>query len=102
MTVSERFLRYIAIPTQSSEAGETTPSTPCQFDLARVLRDEMIAMGLSNVRLTDDCFVYGELSATPGCEDQPCMGLIAHMDTAPAYQGPAFIRRSSRTMTAAM
>ncbi len=87
MTVSERFLRYIAIPTQSSEAGETTPSTPCQFDLARVLRDEMIAMGLSNVRLTDDCFVYGELPATPGCENQPCMGLIAHMDTAPAYQG---------------
>ena len=87
MTVSERFLRYIAIPTQSSETGEGTPSTQCQFDLARVLRDEMIEMGLSNVRLTDDCFVYAELPATPGCEDKPCMCLIAHMDTAPAFSG---------------
>ena len=87
MTVSERFLRYVSIPTQSSETGEGTPSTQCQFDLAKVLRDEMIEMGLANVRLTDNCFVYGELPATPGCEDKPCMGLIAHMDTAPAFSG---------------
>ena len=87
MTVSERFLRYVSIPTQSSETGEGTPSTQCQFDLAKVLRDEMIEMGLSNVRLTDNCFVYGELPATPGCEDKPRMGLIAHMDTAPAFSG---------------
>ncbi|MDD6142470.1 MAG: peptidase T [bacterium] len=87
MTVCERFLRYVSIPTQSSEAGEGTPSTQCQFDLAKVLRDEMIEMGLANVRLTDNCFVYGELPATPGCEDKPCMGLIAHMDTAPAFSG---------------
>lgn len=87
MTVSERFLRYVVIPTQSSETGEGTPSTQCQFNLAKVLRDEMIEMGLSNVRLTDNCFVYGELPATPGCEDKPCMGLIAHMDTAPAFSG---------------
>ena len=42
MTVCERFLRYVSIPTQSSETGEGTPSTQCQFDLAKVLRDEMI------------------------------------------------------------
>jgi len=87
MTVSERFLRYVAISTPASETGEGTPSSQCQFDLARVLADDMKLMGLTNVRLTDNCFVYGELPAASGCENWPCMGLIAHMDTAPAYNG---------------
>lgn len=87
MNVSERFLRYVTVSTPSCEAGEGTPSSQCQFDLARVLADDMKAMGLSHVRLTDNCFVYGELPATAGCEDWPCMGLIAHMDTAPSFSG---------------
>ena len=66
MTVSERFLRYVAISTPASETGEGTPSSQCQFDLARVLADDMKLMGLTNVRLTDNCFVYGELPATEG------------------------------------
>lgn len=87
MKASERLLRYVTISTPSSEESASTPSSACQFDLANVLADEMRAMGLCNVRVSDDCFVYGELPATPGLEDQPCLGLIAHMDTAPAFNG---------------
>ena len=47
----------------------------------------MRKLGLSDVRVTDNCFVYGVLPATEGLEDLPCMGLVAHMDTAPAYCG---------------
>ena len=87
MKASERLLRYVAISTPASETSGTTPSTACQFDLAHVLADELRALGLSQVRVTDDCFVYAELPATAGMEDLPCLGLIAHMDTAPAYNG---------------
>lgn len=87
MNASERLLKYVTIATQSCETGDKTPSTACQFDLANVLADEMRTIGLSNVRVTDNCFVYGELPATAGMEALPCLGLIAHMDTAPDYSG---------------
>ena len=87
MNASERLLKYVAVSTQSSPKGEGTPSTACQFDLANLLAGEMRAMGFANVRVTDTCFVYGDLPATPGLEQLPCLGLIAHMDTAPAFNG---------------
>lgn len=87
MTASERLLKYVSISTPSSETGEGTPSTACQFDLANVLAEEMRAIGFQNVRVTDTCFVYGDLPATAGLEALPCLGLIAHMDTAPAFNG---------------
>ncbi|MBQ7868583.1 MAG: peptidase T [Clostridia bacterium] len=87
MRAYERLLRYVAISTPACETSGVTPSSQCQFDLARVLADEMRQIGFANVRLTDDCFVYGDLPATPGMEELPCLGLIAHMDTAPAFNG---------------
>ena len=87
MRAAERLLRYVAVSTPASETSGTTPSTACQFDLAHVLADEMRTIGFANVRVTDDCFVYADLPATEGLEDLPCLGLIAHMDTAPAYSG---------------
>ena len=87
MTASERLLTYVSISTPSCEKGEGTPSTVCQFDLANVLADEMRSLGFANVRVTDNCFVYGDLPATEGLEALPCLGLIAHMDTAPAFNG---------------
>mgnify|MGYP000522452322 CR=1 FL=1 len=87
MNATERFLRYATIPTRSDPDSTATPSTDCQFSLARLLADELTALGLTNVRVTDNCFVYAALPATPGLEGQPCLGLIAHMDTAPDYPG---------------
>ena len=87
MSATQRFLSYIAISTPSSDGGTTTPSTPCQFDLARFLGEEMKKIGFENVRVTENCFVYGDLPATSGLESLPCLGLVAHMDTAPSFNG---------------
>ena len=87
--IVERFFKYISIDTQSNEDSDSTPSTKKQFDLARVLADEMREMGVSNVRLDEEhCYVYGEIPAN--CDaDVPALGFISHMDTAPDKPGDA-------------
>ena len=82
MSLKERFLRYVAIDTGSSEESGQHPSTAKQWELARLLERELKEMGASNVRLSDTCYVYAEIPANT--ENQPAIGLIAHMDTAPA------------------
>ena len=81
-TVEQRLMEYAAIDTGSSETSGLHPSTDKQWDLARVLEKELSELGLNNVRLTDKCYIYAELPAN--VEGQPAIGLIAHMDTAPA------------------
>ena len=58
-----------------------------QYDLAHQLVEELKALGLENVHVDENCVVYGWLSATAGCEKQPALGFIAHMDTAPDCSG---------------
>ena len=88
MRAYERFLKYAKIYTQSADGIGMTPSTPCQWDLARELERELRELGLSEVKLDEQwCIVTGYLPATPGCEDAPALGLLAHMDTAPAFSG---------------
>ncbi len=87
MRALDRLLKYVRIYTTSDEEGETVPSTRRQFDLARVLADEMRAMGISDARVDDKCYVYGTIPASCGCEDAPALGFIAHLDTAPDFNG---------------
>ncbi len=77
----ERLLKYVMIPTASSESSETVPSTACQFNLAHILADELQKMGISDARVDDKCYVYASIPATPGYEDAKVLGFIAHMDT---------------------
>ena len=88
MTLQERFLRYVKINTTSDENGQGCPSAACEWELARLLADEMRAMGVSNVRLDAHAYVYGEIPAN--CEHAPAIGLIAHMDTVDAAPGRDF------------
>jgi len=82
----ENFLRYVSIDTQSDETSDSTPSTRRQFDLARLLVDELKALGLEQVSLDDHCYVMGTLPAN--CDrDVPKIGLLAHMDTSPEVSG---------------
>lgn len=81
MKAYERLLNYVVVRTPSDENSETVPSSLCQFDLARLLEKEMREMGLSDVHLDEQCYLYGKLPATPGHEDKDCIGFIAHMDT---------------------
>lgn len=87
MKAYERFLKYIKLGTQSSEKSGKHPSTDSQFKLAALLADELTSLGCERVRVSDKCYVYAVLSATPGFENSPRLGFIAHMDTAPDFCG---------------
>ena len=87
MRAYERLLRYARIHTASSETGDTTPSTACQFDLAKLLAEELRAMGAAEVYTDEHAYVYGKIPATPGLEAKPCVGFLAHIDTVPDFPG---------------
>ncbi len=87
MNVTDRFLKYVSFDTQSAEESTTVPTTAKQKVLGQSLADELDALGLENAHMDDKGYVYAWLPATPGCEDLPCLGLIAHMDTAPSAPG---------------
>ena len=87
MTVSERFLKYVLFGTNSDENSETCPSTASQLVLGRFLAEELKGIGLTEVEIDENGYVYGVLEATEGREKEPSIGFIAHMDTAPAVSG---------------
>ena len=82
----ERFSRYVKVNTKSDERSETTPSTACQLDLARILKDECEKMGLTEVTLDDNGYVMATLPSNIK-EETPVIGFIAHMDTSPDFKG---------------
>ena len=88
-TVVDRLIRYAKVYSESDyHAGRTvTPSTDRQFDMAKLLVEELHGLGIENARYDDKCYVYATLDATPGCEQLPAIGLIAHMDTTPDMTG---------------
>ena len=81
MRAYERFLNYAAIRTPSDENSNTYPSTKCQFNLAYVLAGELKELGVQDVEVSEYCYVYGKIPATPGYENKAKIGFIAHMDT---------------------
>ena len=85
MRAYQRLLRYVNINTQSSERGHVTPSSDSQFRLARVLAKEMTRLGLERVYTDEHAYTYGFLPATQGREQEPVVGLIAHIDTSPDF-----------------
>ncbi|MBE6332322.1 MAG: peptidase T [Bacteroidales bacterium] len=87
MDLTERFLRYVQIETTSDEASATTPSTPTQMAFAKQLREELVEIGMSEVFLDENAYLYATLPATPGKENAPVVGFIAHIDTAPDAPG---------------
>ena len=87
MTALERFLIYVKIHTASSENTERTPTEEREFDLSRVLEKEMKSLGMERVSVDEHAYVYGFLPAMEGCEERPCVGFIAHLDTIPDFSG---------------
>lgn len=77
----ERFFRYIGILTPSDENSQNHPSSACEFNLAHELVKELQALGVSDAFVDENCYVYGHIPPTPGKEERPAIGLIAHMDT---------------------
>lgn len=87
MRVEERFLKYVSYHTTSEEDKGVIPSTERQFELAKALEQELKELGLEKVILTEHCYVYALLPATPGQENTKSVGFISHMDTAPDFPG---------------
>lgn len=87
MRAYERLLKYVRVWTTSDEESQTSPTTERQFDLARMLVQEMREIGIKDADMDAYGYVYGHVPATPGYEDKTAIGFIAHMDTAPDYSG---------------
>ena len=100
MKAYERLLKYVTVWTTSDEDSTTVPTTKRQLDLGNLLVEEMKEMGLSDVSMDEYGYVYGYLPATEGMEDVAPLGLIAHLDTAPDFNGqnvkPQIDRKSTR------
>jgi tripeptide aminopeptidase len=82
-----RFLRYVRYWTTSDRRVSDTPSTAGQWDLAKVLVQELRDLGLSEVTLTDQCYVIARFPPSAGKEGAPAVGFMAHMDTASDVPG---------------
>ena len=82
MKAYERFLKYAAYPTQSNEESESCPSTEKQLVLAKVLVEELKALGLNDAHVTSHGYVYASLENNTD-KDVNAIGFIAHMDTSP-------------------
>jgi len=85
-TVTERFLRYAAIDTQSDPTSPTCPSTEKQKDLGRLLVSELRAMGIHDAHLDSHGYVYGTIPAT-SAKPVPVICFCSHMDTSPDCTG---------------
>lgn len=84
--LTNRFLKYVSFDTQSSESSDTTPSTDKQMVFAEFLRDELESIGLKDVELDSNGYLYATLPSNMD-RQVPTVGFIAHMDTSPDCSG---------------
>lgn len=84
-TILDYFLKYVKIDTMSMEDQNQVPSTSKQFDLAKVLVNDLKELGLKNINLNEHCFVTAVLPSN--CNSKLNIGFIAHMDTIPGFSG---------------
>lgn len=82
----EKFMEYVKIDTQSDEESTSIPSSQKQFDLAKILVEDLKEIGASNVELDKYCNVWAEIPSNSN-KNIPTIGLIAHMDTATDFTG---------------
>lgn len=87
MKAYERMLEYVKVWTTSDSSSSTIPSTSRQFELAKLLVEEMKELGIEDAYVDDKCYVYGSLPATQGYEDRVKLGFIAHLDTSEDISG---------------
>jgi tripeptide aminopeptidase len=85
-SVTERFLRYVVIDTQSDPSSPTCPSTPKQKDLGRVLAAELKEIGVTDAHLDEHGYVYGTIPANT-TKKVPVICFCSHMDTSPDCTG---------------
>ena len=86
--VLERLVRYVQVSSPSDpDNEEQTPSSACQHDMARLMGEELSALGCTDITVDEHAYVTGTFAASAGAEDAPALMLCAHMDTAPDAPG---------------
>ena len=86
--VVERFMRYVQVfSTSDPENEQVTPSSDCQHDMARLMGEELVALGCDDVTVDEHAYVTATFPASAGAEDAPTLLLCAHIDTAPDAPG---------------
>lgn len=81
-----RFLKYVKIATDSNPENLQCPSSDIQWDLGKVIVEDLKELGLEDISLDENCYIMATLPAN--CTEKiPSIGFIAHMDTAPTYNG---------------
>jgi len=86
-TVTERFLRYVTIDTQSDPSSPTIPSTEKQKDLGRILVNELLTIGVTDAHLDEYGYVYATIHSNSGKKNIPVICFCSHMDTSPDCSG---------------
>lgn len=82
----ERFIRYAKIDTESDEKSQTTPSTTNQWDLLHLLKEELSTLGMEDITLDKNGYLFATLPANTD-KEIPIIGFLAHVDTSPDFTG---------------
>ncbi|WP_214072908.1 peptidase T [Mucilaginibacter sp. dw_454] len=86
-TVTERFLRYVSIDTQSNPASTSYPSTEKQKNLGRLLVQELLEIGIADAHLDEFGYVYATIPSNTDKQNVPVICFCSHMDTSPDCSG---------------
>jgi len=84
--ITKRFISYVTIDTESDPNNPEFPSTEKQWDLAKLLVDELKAIGMKDITLDDNCYVMATLPSNLDYE-VPTIGFVSHIDTTPDFTG---------------
>ncbi|MCM3755902.1 peptidase T [Sporosarcina aquimarina] len=82
----ERFIRYAKIDTESDENSSTTPSSANQWDLLHLLKEELTTLGMEDITLDENGYLFATLPANTD-KEIPVIGFLAHVDTSPDFTG---------------
>ena len=85
-SLMKRFTTYVKVDTQSNEDSETCPSTDGQWTLLRMLRDELESIGMEEVHLDENGYLFATLPSNTD-KEVPVIGFLAHVDTATDFTG---------------
>lgn len=97
--VIERLIRYAQIDTQSDPESSSTPSTKKQWDLLNILKDELAEIGLTEISLDENGYLFATLPSNTD-KEVPTIGFLAHVDTSLIFQARMSNRNGSTIMMA--
>ena len=87
LKLQNRFINYVKIFSTSDPESETTPSTERQWDIAKYIFEELKTLGLSDVSLDENGYIYAYVPSNLENDDEPVVGFISHYDTSPDFNG---------------